>query len=46
MRIIVDWLKNISAGSILIGLYQNSVWAWLIGFATLIYALYLNRRIK
>ncbi len=34
MKRIADWLEKISAGSILIGLYQNNMWAITIGFFT------------
>lgn len=44
MKRIADWLEKISAGSILIGLYQNNLWAIAIGFMTLVGSMYITRR--
>ena len=44
MKRIADWLEKISAGSILIGLYQNNMWAITIGFFTLLGSIYITRK--
>ena len=44
MKRIADWLEKISAGSMLIGLYQNSLWAIAIGVGTLAGSVYITRR--
>ena len=44
MKRIADWLEKISAGSILIGLYQNNLWAISIGLGTLAGSVYISRR--
>ena len=44
MKRIADWLEKISAGSILIGLYQNNLWAIAIGLGTLAGSVYISRR--
>ena len=43
MKRIADWLEKISAGSILIGLYQNNLWAIAIGLGTLAGSVYISR---
>lgn len=43
-RRIADWLEKISAGSVLIGLYQDNMWAFAIGFGTIAASLYMSRR--
>ena len=44
MKRIADWLEKISSGSILIGLYQNNMWAITIGFFTLLGSIYITRK--
>lgn len=44
MKRIADWLEKISAGSVLIGLYQNNLWAIAIGLGTLAGSVYISRR--
>jgi len=44
MKRIADWLEKISAGSILIGLFQNNMWAIAIGLGTLAGSVYISRR--
>lgn len=46
MKRVSDWLEKISAGSILIGLFQDSLAAIFIGIITLAASLYLDRRSK
>lgn len=45
MKRIADWLEKISAGSILIGLYQNNLWAIAIGLGALAGSIYMTRRL-
>lgn len=45
MKRIADWLEKISTGSMLIGLYQNSLWAIAAGVVTIFYSIYLMRRL-
>lgn len=44
MKRIADWLEKISAGSFLIGLYQDNSWAIVIGLCSLAGSVYLTRR--
>ena len=46
MKRIADWLEKISAGSMLIGLYQNNLWAISIGVGTLAGSIYMTRRLQ
>jgi hypothetical protein len=46
LKRVADWLEKISAGSMLIGLYQGNNYAVLFGFFLIIVALYLEWRIK
>ena len=43
MKRIADWLEKISAGSLLIGLYQNNLCAIAIGLGTLAGSVYISR---
>ncbi len=45
MKRIADWLEKISAGSMLIGLYQNNLWAIAIGVGALAGSIYMTRRL-
>lgn len=44
MKRIADWLEKISAGSMLIGLFQNNLWAIAVGIGALVGSVYLSRR--
>ena len=44
MKRIADWLEKISAGSMLIGLYQNNGWELIVGLSFLMGSLYMTRR--
>jgi hypothetical protein len=46
MKRIADWAEKISAGSMLIGIFQNRPSAVLFGLAVIILALRLERSIK
>jgi hypothetical protein len=43
---VTDWLEKISAGSMLIGLYQGSNYAIILGFVLIFVALTFEWRIK
>lgn len=44
MKRIADWLEKVSAGSFLIGLFQNNNWALALGIGALAASLYMSRR--
>ncbi|WP_297219864.1 hypothetical protein [uncultured Desulfovibrio sp.] len=44
MKRIADWLEKISAGSMLIGLFQNNLWAIAVGIGALVGSVYISRR--
>ena len=46
LKRIADWLEKISAGSMLIGLYQGNNYTVLFGFFLIVVALYLEWRIR
>ena len=46
MKRVADWLEKISAGSMLVGLYQGNNYAVIFGFCLIIIALYLEWRIR
>ena len=45
MKRIADWLEKISAGAMLIGLFQNNLWAIAIGIGALAGSIYMTRRL-
>jgi hypothetical protein len=44
MKTIADWLEKVSAGAVLVGLFQNDLWAIAISFGALSGSVYINRR--
>jgi hypothetical protein len=46
LKRVADWLEKISAGSMLIGLYQDSDYAAIFGFLMIVVALTLEWRIQ
>ncbi len=46
MKRIADWLEKISAGAMLIGLFQNNLWAVAIGIGALAGSIYMTRRMQ
>jgi len=46
MKRIADWLEKISAGAMLIGLFQNNLWAVAIGIGALVGSVYMTRRMQ
>ena len=41
---IADWLEKMSAGSMLVGMFQNSTYAIAVGLVSISICLYITRR--
>jgi hypothetical protein len=46
LKRVADWLEKMSAGSMLIGLYQGDNYATIFGFCLIVTALFLEWRMK